>query len=368
MRSISRRTLLQSAIAAAPLVLFPKTSLAQDHRDLALEHEAIISDHMLNRGSSDYVSYARVGDYRMATVPTYTYLDADSTIEVLVFLSEDTPNPKLVVFSHGALAEPSLYRYLLNHWVSHGYIVVAPIHDDSITRQGLNIRQSQTSGAAIWDFSGILNDVDLWETRGQMCNLVLDSVPVLNRTFGVEINAERPIISGHSYGAFTAQMLLGAKVKTSNGIMTTKDPRWAGGILMSPQGEGIMGLYEGSWEDVNRPVMVLTGGNDVDASGQDAARKADAFWLSPENQKHFGYMEYAKHTIFTGQSSRPGTYDEKLFADVKSVTIAFLKAYANHDVVAYSHLQDDYFSAQTVEPDDPSTNTPGHSRIYMQTR
>lgn len=331
----------------------------------------ILVDHFMGKADSDYIRYARSGPYRTNQDPVYTWIglsESDDKVQVLVTWSRDISNPRLIVFSHGAVTEPHLYRYLYMHWASHGYIVVAPVHDDSVIRRGLSIRQADAHGGAIWDFSGLLHDFELWENRTRACSSVLDEVPVLNRTFGIEINAERPIIIGHSYGAFTAQLLLGATVRTQRGEANYMDPRWAGSILMSPQGAGIMGLHEQSWVSLSRPLLVLTGGMDADASGQDAGRKADIFWRSPPKFKHFGYMANGDFTIYTGQSARPGNYEERLFADLRSVTTAFLKAYAEHDTTAYGHLLDDYFSARTLEFENAATGMVRHSRIYMQSR
>lgn len=339
--------------------------------------QEIIADHLMGMGNSDYVDYARRGLFRTNNNPTMTWIGEVDTIrangevnqkQVVVTTAQDNPTPRLIVFSHGAITEPMLYRYLLNHWSTHGFIVVAPIHDDSVIKQGLEIRQQDARGATSWDFSGLLNDHNLWEDRTSVCSLVLDNVGILNETFSIAINDERPIIAGHSYGSFTSQLLLGAEVNTANGLRSFKDPRWAGGMLLSPQGVGIMGLHEKSWNEVNRPLLVMTGGRDVDNSEQDAARKADAYWYSPEQYKHFAYMEYGTHNIFTGQSARPGNYDQRLFADIRAVTTAFLKAYAEHDTKAYSHLLDDYFSVMTVEYEEQSPDRNKHSRIFMQNR
>lgn len=351
---ITRRRLLTLGAGAS---LLPACS--------ALAQEAV-SDHLLGR-NSDYADYARIGPFAYTDRPDFTTLK-EGRIQVAVMVSPEATQPRLVVFSHGALTEPLLYRYLLNHWVSHGYMVVAPVHDDSVIEEGLSIRHQDARGATRWDFSGLLNDHGLWSQRADACNAVLDEVETLARTFEVDIQADRPIIAGHSYGAFTAQLLLGTSVNTAAGIRDFHDPRWAGGILMSPQGIGIMGLHRESWKDVTRPLLVMTGGRDVDASEQDASRKADPFWHSPEGYKHFAYMAQGTHTSFTGQSARPGNYDQRLFDDIKATTVAFLKAYADHDVVAYGHLQDDYLSVHTIERADPALGQERHSRLYMQSR
>src|SRR5690606_18158863 len=130
-----------------------------------------------------------------------------------------------------------------------------PIHDDSVIERGLIARSRDVKGHSRWEFGKLLNDVGAWGGRARSCGIVIDSVPILSRTLGIEIEAERPIIVGHDYGAYTAQILLGASVSTSEGggPRVFADSRFFAGILLSPQGSGTMGLTPDSWNQVARP-------------------------------------------------------------------------------------------------------------------
>src|SRR3546814_5870861 len=70
---------------------------------------------------------------------------------------------RLVVFSHGALAEPQVYDLILSHWASHGFVVVSPLHDDSVIARGLAARARDRDGHVTLEFEKILNDTQAWE-------------------------------------------------------------------------------------------------------------------------------------------------------------------------------------------------------------
>jgi len=350
---ITRRGLLA---ASAAVLLPPGAGRAQE----------FVNSPLAGR-SSDYAAYALPGPHRIPDEPVVVKVP-DLGLSVAVFVSRTAPAPRLVVFSHGTLGEPTVYKHLFNQWASHGFAVLAPFHDDSVIERGLRIRQQDARGAAVWDFSGLLNDFALWQARCRTCSQTLDAAERIGATVRARIDASRPVIAGHSYGAFTAQMLVGAAVRTPDGVRTFGDERWGAALLMSPPGIGAMGLVEESWRDVAKPLLAMTGGREADDGAQDAERRSDVFFRSQPTYKHLAFLPEGDQNIYTGQRARPGTYEQRMFDDIRSVTVAFLKAYADHDAKAYENLSGDYFDRHSIEADDPRTRRPKHSRIVMRTR
>jgi hypothetical protein len=295
---------------------------------------------------TDYALFANQGDFPVPATP-YEISVANFPRKIMVYYSRGVVAPKLVVFSHGALSDPQVYNQLLGHWASHGFIVLAPIHEDSVS-QGALLQNQDARGQVTWNTGAILSDPRVWERRTIDCNAMFAAVAQVEQAIGTRIDVSHPILVGHDFGAFTAQLLLGAKVQMSDGLHSFADPRWFAALLLSPQGAGIMGLTEASWAELARPVMVMTGGKDIDESHQTPQVKADPFFRSKAGYKHFAFVMQGDHTIYSGQRVRPGTLEYLEFEDIKSVTTAFLKAYGALQQNALNDLATDYFSRYSL--------------------
>jgi pimeloyl-ACP methyl ester carboxylesterase len=278
---------------------------------------------------------------------------------VIVHSPKDYDQGELVVFSHGALSDPMIYRNLLQHWASHGFVVVAPVHDDSIQERGLLTRRATGVGSAVWEVDRILNDVLAWGNRVDQCGIALEHGDLIAKGIGMKIRSERPIIVGHDFGAYVAQIVMGAEVASQGGKpFAPKDDRWFGAIAMSPQGPGIMGLTENSWANCTRPLLAIEAALEQDFTGQAPLDKVACFTRSPPGYKHLAWFEKGPPTIYAGtQSALADTpEDGKMFEDVKAATTAFLIAYGRYDQAMFAKLQSDW----------PTTGSEG--RITARTR
>src|SRR5690606_4989639 len=114
-----------------------------------------------------------------------------------------------------------------------------------------------------------------------------------------------------------------------------------GGILLSPQGRGMMGLVDGSWDTVSKPLLAVTGQGDA---GQDPNVKIEPFALSAPNNKHLAWFSKISSTIYSGQQIRPNTVQQLVYQDLLAVTTAFLTAYGNFDAEVLAELAGDYYT------------------------
>lgn len=299
----------------------------------------LIPEGDLGRRSDLYARMGRVGPLPPALKPSYMKLGEDQ-VPVWVYVSPNAQRARLVVFSHGALAEPQVYAPLLQFLTTHGYCVLAPIHRDSVIHDGLRIRESSL---ASWNFDPILNDRTLWEQRATDCLVAAYNFPAIANTINVAIDASHPIIIGHSFGAFTAQILLGVKVQTPDGEIQYSNDFWSGGVLLSPQGAGVLGLTENSWEGVNTPMMIFATENENDLTKQTTATKLQPFYNSPAGYKHLAYLSKGDNTIYSGQRARPGSEEFYIFSDIKAAMNLFIAAYGARNEEAFQGLYGDMF-------------------------
>src|SRR5262249_35747608 len=117
-----------------------------------------------------------------------------------------------------------------------------------------------------------------------------------------KMDLKRIGMGGHSYGAFTTQMIGGATVDIPNGrrAQSFRDDRPLALMLLSPQGKNQNGLTEASWKTMTRPMISMTGTYDNGAMNQVAEWRKDPFTYSPPGDKYHVFIDDAFHMSFTG--------------------------------------------------------------------
>jgi predicted dienelactone hydrolase len=263
----------------------------------------------------------------------------------------------VIVFSHGAGGSGQNYFPLTGFWATHGYVVIQPTHHDSIALRREKGEQIPVSPMELID-EYRFNSED-WVDRARDVSLVIDSLSDLEKRVPQlrgKMDQKLIGVAGHSYGAFTTQMIGGALVDLPNGPKARSfgDNRPLALMLLSPQGKNQNGLTETSWKDMKRPMMSMTGTYDNGASGQVASWRKDPFTFSPPGDKYHVFINEAFHMSFTGAladgnvqlSSRPmmqrlvGRTDQKAVFDyVKIASIAFWDAYLKNDEKARTYLK-----------------------------
>jgi pimeloyl-ACP methyl ester carboxylesterase len=288
--------------------------------------------------------YARFANQGAIGLPVGALrIEPKAGLRLDVYLPPHRTRGKVVIFSHGEEALPQIYARMLGHWASHGFAVIAPLHDDSVLVNGL---KAHTQGAreSTWNVRAILDDTTSWRARTAAVKACLDALPVIEEETGFRMDDVRPIVVGHSFGAFTAQLIVGATASVADGTrLEARDPRFYGAVLLSPQGRGVLGLDDKSWTGVDRPLMVMTGNGDTDATGQTPEQKAEAFSLSPAGHKHLAWFDHVRPSTFTGQQVAAGSKEELVFFDILAMTTAFLVAYGDYDKETFSELSGKYF-------------------------
>jgi Predicted dienelactone hydrolase len=332
--SVSRRAFVSGA--AATLFALPTSASEQAPIILRPEIEGV---------HPRYARYASTGDYLSPTPIEFRY----ARTRIIVFFPQGARSGRLVVFSHGALSDPLSYSGLLQHWATHGFVVAAPTHDDSPIERGLTIRRSSAQGVAEWRIPTLLEDAKSWKDRADACAACIDAAELIGKATGVKVNTDRPAIAGHGYGAFVAQLLMGAKVTDSDGnVLRLRDPRFFAAILMSPQGAGVMGLREDSWSEVASPLLVFLAENERDFTGQPPERSSDPFRLSKPGYKHLAFLKGGVSNAYTGQVAGMGPGAARLFEVVRAVSTAFLLSYSAYEEEAFADLTTDFFRRMSL--------------------
>ncbi len=301
---------------------------------ISVAEELVVTPNTELVGRSDmYAKLARNGPYQEAVKAVRVNLDGGS-VPVSIYISEGAQKAKLVVFSHGAYADPQVYSPLLRFLTTHGYCVIAPIHESADAIASLDGSLDLTSEG------NLLKQVSFWERRAYECRYARDSYSVIANTLGITIDATFPIFIGHSFGGLTGHLLAGAALETESGALRLQQDGWAGFFLISPPGVGSFGLSEGSWSEVSSPLMVMTADGDQDLVGQSSERYIDAYSLSVPPYKHLAYLSMGSASVYSGQRARAGTKEYYLFFDIRAALNAFVASYGSRNEQALVSLYD----------------------------
>ncbi|WP_019929098.1 hypothetical protein [Nocardia sp. BMG111209] len=188
----------------------------------------------------------------------------------------------VLLFSHGFGQSLDSYAPLADYWAAGGFVVVQPTHLDSAT---LGIGPDDPRYPDIWrirvdDLTAILDHLDLVEA----------AVPGL----AGRMDRDRIAAAGHSWGAQTVSMLLGARVLDAVGVPgeSVADSRIRAGVLLAVPGTGGADLSPFAAENfpfmspdfarMTTPALVVAGDADrsqLSVRGPDWF--TDAYHLSP---------------------------------------------------------------------------------------
>ena len=274
------------------------------------------------------------GPYRVLTLDVVLlHDDARQRIIPLKIYYPDASGPfPVIVFSHGALASKDAYSGLGKYWASFGYVSVHPSHADSAADAGFRGTVKQA-----------IADPRAWENRPRDVSFVLDSLAHV-ASFAPQLEGKLDLrhvgVGGHSFGAFTAAVIGGTAVHVpgKEGPQRFADPRAAAVVLLSPQGEGRLGLTADSWDGLRVPMLLMYGSRDFGPYGEPPSWRNEGYLRAPAGDKWDVELEGATHMQFAGSVRTAGDPPDMLFQCVKTETLAFWDAYLKQDPQARSRL------------------------------
>jgi predicted dienelactone hydrolase len=258
---------------------------------------------------------------RQRDVPVRLYLPASA--------SRLRPAP-LVVFSHGIGGSRSGYRYLGSHFASQG---VASLH-----------LQHVGSDRNLWTgnpFSLVTRLQDAAHegealSRARDLHFALDQA--LSGEFAARLDASRVVAAGHSYGANTSLLAVGARVERRGEVVDLRDARLQAAIVISaPPFYGESEPHR-ILSPIQVPTLHVTATEDIIripgfySAADDRIAVFDAIG-SP--RKTLAVFEGGSHSMFT---DRRGTGGAVLNPQVKIATqalsLAFLRSVFDGDDAA----------------------------------
>lgn len=303
------------------------------------------------------------GTHPVKSIESLSLYDArrSKEIQARIYYPDSPGEFAPIVFSHGAGASRNEYLALTHAWAGHGFVVIQPTHADSLLlrqSQGLTTSLPRIIAEARDDYQG-------WVDRCDDLSYVIDSLGELNHNHPLlkdKIDISTVGVAGHSYGAYTAMLMAGAKLNPIKGHQfdTLSDPRIKAALILSPPGTGQQGLTAKSFDSLSLPTMFMTGSRDKGLAGQSPEWRTEPFKLCAPGNKYLVFLEGATHftfaagraTLVTNQPGHhatksggtshyeklTGKYDQRaILGHIKVASTAFFQAFlsGNPDAKAF---------------------------------
>lgn len=256
----------------------------------------------------------------------------------------------VILFSHGLGGNRHGASYLERRWRARGYVTVFLQHpgsDDAVWRgvpadQRLAALRGAATGANLVarmrDVVAVLDALAVWNSAGD------------GNRLGGRLRLDRIGLAGHSFGAFTTQVVAGQRVPPGlPGIWP--DPRIKAALLLSPRGPTPGGRAD-AFAEVPIPWMVMTGSHDVSLIDGGSDRLA-VFPALPPGRKYGLVLHRAEHSAFA-DAALPGDHlprNPNHHRAIQALSTAFWDSTLGDDADATAWL--DTAGPQTVlEPQD----------------
>lgn len=249
----------------------------------------------------------------------------------------------IVLFAHGFGSDLDGYAPLVDHWASHGFVVIQATHLDS-HRLALPADDPRRPR--------------MWRYRVQDMRRILDELATLEASVpGLEgrVDHSRIVAAGHSFGGQTAGILVGLRVTDpETGVAEDlSDARIMASIQLATAGKGgdeltpfarenLPWLRDQDFSHITVPGLVVAGDkDDLHLTTRGPAWTTDPYTLSRGNKSlltvHGG--EHLLGGISGYQSAETTDENPDRVALVQQVTLAYLRHVTGIDHTDWNNTQ-----------------------------
>jgi len=268
------------------------------------------------------------------SVQEFEWLDTTRQREVPVRLylplaaTAGHPVP-LVVFSHGIGGSRRGYSYLGQHWASQGYA--------SLHLQHVGSDRSLWAGNPLALPGRLQAAAQEGEATARVRDLSFALDQLLASPLAARIDARRIVAAGHSYGANTTLLAVGARVERDGQPLNLRDARLKAAIVISAPpfyGEAAPERILGA---IQVPSLHITATEDIiNVPGyfSPAADRVAVYEATGGAAKTLAVFEGGSHSIFTDRGGTGGVaLNPQVKAATQALSMAFLGSVFNGDVV-----------------------------------
>ncbi|MBU2428211.1 MAG: acetylhydrolase [Gammaproteobacteria bacterium] len=310
----------------------PELSVSQWQQQLNLpsvQFAAKLSDRWPDLLQSHELDW--IDDSRQRAVPALYYAPLDAATK-----NASGEQKPLIVFSHGLGGSRDRYAYLGKYWASQGFasLHVQHVGSDRQLWQGSRLTLPFRLMAAAGDD----------EALARVADVKFALTTLLASEFGTQIDQSKIVMAGHSYGANTSMLLIGAKVERSEQLPSLRDPRFSAAILISAppfyDGEPLSQVLAA----VTVPTLHITNTMDeinVPGYHSDPADRIDVYQAMGGSYKVLAVFHGGNHNIFSGRRQKPelAIQAQVLQAATQSLSASFVTSLFFQDPRALQQWQ-----------------------------
>jgi predicted dienelactone hydrolase len=215
-------------------------------------------------------------------------------------------HPPVIIYSHGLGGTRESGEAWGEYWAAHGYFVIHVQHigsDDGVWRP--MAERLRALGERIEEV-GVMRALAAAATPAQLLERTLDVHFVLDELPGRAefqfADLTRIGMTGHSFGAFTTQVIAGQQF--GRRAPTAADPRVKAAVAFSPMVRNRVDA-EMQFNNVSIPFMSVTGTLDTETIGANVAaeERVRPFYAMPPGGKFLVVFKNADHMCFSGRSA-----------------------------------------------------------------
>ena len=249
----------------------------------------------------------------------------------------------VVLFSHGNGGTRHDAMYLARHLASHGYVVVHVQHagSDAAIWAG-----AQTADAVIARMKAAAADRHMHDARYRDVPAILGELAKLNwdhPALAGHLDLDAIGMSGHSWGALTTLVLVGAR----DGLDADsyEDSRIKAAIAISPSLPRVSEQQmAAACRDISVPMLHVTGTADSSpvVPGLNYEKRLGPYEAIAAPDQHLLVLNGADHMLFPGVDGplrKITAEDEDILRAVRAVSLAFWDAYLRNDDGARQWLE-----------------------------
>jgi len=233
----------------------------------------------------------------------------------------------LIIFSHGLGGSRKDYQYLGRFWASRGWACLHVQHVGSDQRLLL--------GNPMTVARRLLASVTEGEALDRVADLRFALDEIQSSPLAGFVDDARIVVAGHSFGANTALLAVGATVSRYRNTVVTHDARFKAAVLISaPQFYGetdLMAVLAG----VRVPTLHVTATGDViDIPGfiSSAHDRLAVYESIPDGRKTLVTYEGGTHSMFSDLRFTGGRrFNRQVKTATQELSIAFLSQAFEHD-------------------------------------
>ncbi len=255
----------------------------------------------------------------------------------------------LIVWSHGLGGSREGAGFISRFLAQYGYLIMHVQH------VGTDVSLWEGKDGHPWDViraTDITREMTL--NRYQDIPFLLDQLPILEAEHTLirnQVDYDRLGVSGHSFGALTAQVMAGQIFPDeSHKLVSYKDDRFKAGMLYSFSAMNHLTDISASdiFRPMNIPLFFMTGTEDGSPiTHLDYTHRLPAYRHTGAIEKHLLVIQDGDHMIFTGNRGKLAFNPKKdqQEALIKWSSLAFWETYLKDSESARSWLMGDGFQA-----------------------